>query len=135
MKEGHLAKEFKLQNKVCVHCGEKKKRHRSLCPKKFEITKTPGIERNENDQNITPHEHNLVAVGEKTVMQTALETVKNTETLRSEKTRILMGTGSQQTYITKGLADNLQLRTRETEKYVVYTFGNKKPKKDYNITS
>ena len=35
LKEGHLAKEFKLQNKICVHYGEKKKHHRSLCPKKF----------------------------------------------------------------------------------------------------
>ena len=129
LKEGHLAEECKLQNKVCVHCGEKKKHHRNLRPKKFEITKTPGIERNENDENITPHEHNLVAVGEKIVIQTALATVKNTETLRSEKTRILMDTGSQRTYITKELADNLQLKTRETQEYSIYTLGSKKPKK------
>ena len=129
LKEGHLAIECKLQNKVCVHCGEKKKHHRSLCPEKFEITKTPGIERNENDKNMTPHEHNLVAVGEKIVMQTALATVKNPETLRCEKTSILMDTGSQRTYITKELADNLRLKTREAQEYSVYTFGNKKPKK------
>ena len=101
MKEGHLAKECKLQNKVYVHCGGKKKHHRSLCPKKFKIMKAPAIERNKNDENITPHEHNLVAVGEKIVMQTALAMVENPETLRSEKTRILMDTGSQQTYINK----------------------------------
>ena len=55
--------------------------------------------------------------------------VENPEILCSEETRILMDTGSQRTYITKELADNLQLKTRETQEYSVYTFGNKKPKK------
>ena len=49
--------------------------------------------------------------------------------LRSEETRILMDTGSQRTYITKELAENSQLKTRETQEYSVYSFGNKKPKK------
>ena len=106
---------------------------RSLCPKKFEITKTPGIEKNENDKKkkkkITPHEHNLVAVREKIVMPTALGTVGNLEILRSQETRILINTGSQRMYISKELADNLQLKTRETQEYSVYTFGNKKLKR------
>ena len=64
----------------------------------------------------------------------------NLEILRSQETRILINTGSQRTYISKELADNLQLKTRETQEYSVYTFGNKKlkrkqAKKDYNITS
>ena len=62
-------------------------------------------------------------------MQTALATVENPETLRSEETRLLMDTGSQRTYITKELVDNLQLKTRETQEYSFCTFGNKKPKK------
>ena len=90
LKVGHLAEECKLQNKVCIYCSEKKKHHWSLCPKKSEITKAPGIERNENDEKITPHEHNLFAVGEKIVMRTALATVENIEILRSEETRIPM---------------------------------------------
>lgn len=48
LKEGHLAKECKLQNQVCVHCAEKKKHHRSLYPKTFAVTKTPGAGRNES---------------------------------------------------------------------------------------
>ena len=91
-------------------------------------------------KKITPHEHNLVAVGEKIVMPTAFGTVGNLEILRSQETRILINTGSQRAYISKELADNLQLKTRETQEYSVYTFGNKKlkrkqAKKDYNITS
>ena len=57
-------------------------------------------------KKITPHEHNLVAVGEKIVMPTALGTVGNLEILRSQETRILINTGSQRTYISKELADN-----------------------------
>ena len=129
LKKDHLEKEWKLHNKICLHCGEKKKHHRSLCPNKFEITKTPAIEKNENYKKITPHEHNLVAVGKKIVMQTALTTVGNPEILYSQETRILMDTGSQRMYINKELADNLQLKTRETQKYSVYTFRNKKPRK------
>ena len=68
-------------------------------------------------KKITQHEHHLVAVRQKIVMQTALATVKNPEILRSEKTRILMDTGSLRTYITKELADNLQLKTYETQEY------------------
>ena len=102
LKKDHLEKEWKLHNKICLHCGEKKKHHRSLCPNKFEITKTPAIEKNENYKKITSHEHNLVAVG------------KNVH---------------QRMYINKELADNLQLKTRETQKYSVYTFRNKKPRK------
>ena len=82
-----------------------------------------------NDEKVTPHKRNLLAVGEKIVMQTALATVENPEILRSEEKRILVDIGSQRTYITKELADNLQLKTRETQKYSVYMFGNKKPKK------
>ena len=34
LKEGHLSNDCKT-SKVCVHCGEERKHHRSLCPKKF----------------------------------------------------------------------------------------------------
>ena len=104
----------------------KKKHHWSLCPRKFQIPKTPGIERNEHDKKITPQEHHLVAVREKIVTQTAFAMVENPEMLRSEKTRILMDTGSQRTYITKELADNLQLKSYERQEYSVYTLWNKK---------
>ena len=75
------------------------------------------LERNENDEKITPHEHNLVALGDKMVTQTALATVENPDT------------ESQQMYINKDLANNSQLKSQETQEYSVYTFGHKKPKK------
>ena len=55
LKEGHLAKECKLQNQVCVHCAEKKKHHRSVYPKTFDVTKTPGAGRNESGKKKSFH--------------------------------------------------------------------------------
>ena len=52
LKEDHLAKECKLQSNVCIHCGEKKKHHRSLLSKIFRTTKKPGIVRNGSDKKI-----------------------------------------------------------------------------------
>ena len=95
----------------------------------FQITKTPGIKRNKNNEKITPHRHNLVEVGEKIVKQTAFAMVENPEIQGSEETRILMDTGRQRTYIPRELADNLHLKTCETQEYLVYTLGNKKKKK------
>ena len=51
-----------FQNEAFVHSGKRKKHHPSLCPNKFGIRKKFGIERNGNDENITPHEYKLVAV-------------------------------------------------------------------------
>ena len=62
LQEGHLEKKCMFQNEACVHCGKRKKHHPSLCPNKFGIRKKFGIERNGNDENITPHEYKLVAV-------------------------------------------------------------------------
>ena len=49
--------------------------------------------------------------------------------MHSEETRILMDTGSQQTYIIQELAANLQLKSREIQEPQVSTFVNKKAKK------
>ena len=35
MKLDHKIRECKVEGKIRVHCGEKDKHHRSLCPKKF----------------------------------------------------------------------------------------------------
>ena len=35
MKLDHKVRECKVQDKICVHCGENDKHHRTLCPKKF----------------------------------------------------------------------------------------------------
>lgn len=46
-----------------------------------------------------------------------------------------MDTGSQWKFIIMELADNLQFKSSETQEFSVYTFRNKKPKKDNNITN
>ena len=35
MKRDHMLKDCRLTGELCVHCGEKDKHHRTLCPKKF----------------------------------------------------------------------------------------------------
>ena len=35
MKLDHKVRECKVQGKICVHCGEKDKYHRTLCTEKF----------------------------------------------------------------------------------------------------
>ena len=35
MEQDHRVKDCRLTGKVCVHCGENNKHHRTLCPKKF----------------------------------------------------------------------------------------------------
>ena len=35
MKLDHKVRECQVQGKICVHCGEKGKHHRTLYPKKF----------------------------------------------------------------------------------------------------
>ena len=36
MKNDHKMKDCKVTSKGCVHCGERDKHHRTLCPKKFQ---------------------------------------------------------------------------------------------------
>ena len=106
-RKNHQAKECKLQEQSCVHCGDKGKHHRSLCPTKFS-------ESNKEHKDIRKHqtENNLIGLGENVVMQTVLVTVENSDNraLKME-TRVLLETGNQRTYITKDLADELKLKT------------------------
>ena len=107
LRKNHRAKECKLPERFYVHCGDKGKHHRSLCPTKFG-------ESNKENEDIRKHqtENNLIALGENVVMQTALVTVENSDNnaLKME-TRVLLETGSQRTYKTKDLADELKLKT------------------------
>ena len=91
LRKNHRAKECKLPRRSCVHCGDKGKHHRSLCPTKFGKS-------NKEHKDIRKHqtENNLIALGENVVMQAALVTVENPDncTLKLE-TRVLLDTGSQ----------------------------------------
>ena len=68
-------------------------------------------------------------MGEDVVMQTALVTIENPDNRAFKmETRVLLDTGSQRMYITKGLADELKLKTDGEDTCSVYTFGNGKTK-------
>ena len=158
LRNDHMAKDCKSKDRLCIHCGERNKHHRSLCPKKFgntiqqnqsvsekaNITTEKDARTSENsllavtdfqNENIDTEkdqgafESSLVAIDEKVFMQTALVTAKNNEKYLYQQTRAILDTGSQRSYVTKELADNLKLKSIGEHTYSVYTFGNKKPKK------
>ena len=62
-------------------------------------------------------------------MQTATVVVLSNETrIPTIKTRILMDTGSQRTYVTEEIVKQLQLIPSARESHAVFTFGSNKPK-------
>ena len=130
LKENHRAKDCSNKEKLCVHCGDKGKHHRSLCPKKFKKLQSDG-ERTDKEQKKAEVSEvaGVVTVGESVVMKTAKVTVSDKEKKADPtETRILLDSGSHRTYIAEELADKLKLHSDEKEIYTVYTFGNKKPK-------
>ena len=144
LKEGHRMKECKKVEKTCVHCREKRKHHRSLCPAKFPAKKVSGgqpssmMMTNDTNSQITEevieppvapvNETTMLSMGEHVVMQTALVEALPTDESKSEVTRILMDTGSSRTYITEDIVNRLGLKPLENDKLSVYTFGLSKPK-------
>ena len=73
-----MVKDCGVSGKVCVHCGEKDKHHRTLCPKKFknkeETTTNNAIVANNllSKEAIPNVETTMLATNEHVVMQTAL---------------------------------------------------------------
>lgn len=125
LKVGHLSKECK-KTKTCVYCGEINIHHRSLCPQKFK-TKVSSAHMSGEITDISEaavcfSENNLVSAGEMVLMQTAKSEVRNPLNSKSDMVRILLDSGSQRTYITEKLAEQLQL-TREKEEIKLTTFG------------
>ncbi|XP_068758452.1 uncharacterized protein [Montipora capricornis] len=109
LKPGHHQKDCKA-NKMCVHCQQKNKHHRSLCINKFRekpaetahvVTETRKYPENRNRKI----ENTLLASDEQVLMQTATVEVENLEKSGKHTIRLLLDTGSQRLYITKQLAD------------------------------
>ena len=121
-KQNHQSKKCN-KTRLCYHCGESKRHHRSLCPQKF-----PSRHEAASQQVSQPRESGLISVGEKTVMQTALGQASNPSNSPFMETRILLDSGSNRTYITKKLSEKLQLREIGRGTVTTYTFGCKKPK-------
>ena len=105
--ENHKTKHCKVPDKPCVHCGENRKHHRTLCPKKLQI-KSTAEDQEWKDQPATGTESGMVAMGEKVVMQTALVSVGC-----NDKFLALFDRGSTRTYITEELAKMLKAKPIE----------------------
>ena len=76
-------------------------------------------------------ETNLVATEERVIMQTAmidLENGKDEENGTKQNVRVLLDSGSQRTYISKGITDKLKLTPIDKIFLTIYTFGTTKPK-------
>ena len=139
MKEDHKAKDCKVVGKVCAHCGEKDKHHRTLCPKKFKQETSAGStmvagdvvaeeEISPNEETTSHEESTLLSAGEHVVMQTALVEAMSTDHSSSEVARLLMDTGSSRTYVTEDIVKRLNLQSNESSKLTIHTFGVSKPK-------
>ena len=134
LKTGHLSRDCK-KNKSCVYCGEVNTHHRSLCPQKFQVKlfsahlseKISEFEETKDEESCA-RENVLVSSGEIVLMQTAQAKLTNLNQSKCEQVRILLDSGSQRTYITESLAEQLQLRREKTEEIKVVTFGSETPK-------
>ena len=76
-------------------------------------------------------ETNLVATEEGVIMQTAmidLENGKDEENGTKQNVRVLLDSGSQGIYISKGITDKLKLTPIDKIFLTIYTFGTTKPK-------
>ena len=120
MKEDHRIKDCKVLGKVCVHCGEKDKHHRTLCPKKFKQQEDSNT--NTSEENET--ESGMVAIGETVIMKTALVTMKSNNVTATS--RAFFDSGSSRTYISEEFMNTLKLKPVEKQKFFVNTFGKAK---------
>ena len=100
--------------------------HRSLCPQKFRIKVSSAQfsgEISEFNEGACGGENVLISSSEIVLMQTAKSEVKNPTKSKSEIVRILLDLGSQRTYITEKLAEQLQLTRGKEEEIKLVTFG------------
>ena len=150
----HLLRECP-SDRQCVYCKRTHNHHRSLCPEKFpkgesEATiviseERPVVEVNDASFQMQENEAKTgneietvnaqantedacLASGENVLLQTATTNVKNPQSNRSVKARVLLDPGSHRTYVTKKLANRLELKRLEKEIISVVTFGSTKPK-------
>ena len=67
-------------------------------------------------------ESSLLISGEQVLMQSKLADTVNLKTSKKQSTRLLLDCGSQRTYISEDLVNNLQLMPSKTEILTVFTF-------------
>ena len=132
LQRGHVAKECQKQ-RSCFHCG-KTNHHRSLCSKLFTVNEAklpePGLQTisAQDDSAKTKTEGATVTWGNQVLMQTATAAIVNSPSNQPTYVRMILDSGSQRTYITEKLAENLKLTLKPPERLIVATFGSDKPK-------
>lgn len=110
LRKGHLSKNCDKE-RACAHCGRKKHHHRILCPKLFTTNDEGKLEAELS--SIEQTEEGPKNTANNILMQTASAVVQNGEKGLSSTIRLILDSGSQRTYITKGLADQLKLKLSE----------------------
>ena len=128
LKTGHKQKDC-TSDKVCAHCKQKNRHHRSLCINKFPEKPAETVTTvTEPISTTITAENTLLASDEHVLMQTATAEVEDLQKSRKETVRVLLDTGSQRTYITEQLAERLQLPIKGSETLTIYTFSSSKPR-------
>lgn len=135
LKIGHKTDECR-GSKECVFSRRKNVHHRSLCPIKF----ASGSQNKRNDisnvseeitnesNNGRNHENVLFSPSEVVYMQLATTQAKAPSSERSTEVRLLLDSGSQRTYATEHMAEQLGLKKGIAQEIKLVTFGSNKPK-------
>ena len=116
LRPGHIAKNCRSSIN-CYHC--KGKHHLAVCNTKF----------SEPEQNFqkkeTLHSNSNVSVNScaSVLLQTAYSKVKNNVNNSSQSARILFDSGSQLSYITPALRNQLKLKTIDRRDIFIEAFG------------
>jgi hypothetical protein len=128
LKDSHKTNECK-SSKLCVYCGKVNVHHRSLCDKKFSkhfqkesVHLSEEILKEENPSE----EAGLLSLNETVLMQTVLTDVRGAKSLKSEKVRLILDSGSHRSYIAKSLADRLKLKGEKDQEINIVTFGSER---------
>ena len=132
LQKGHVAENCQ-KPQTCTHCG-RNNHHRSLCPKLFPASENKLPESilqvigTQDDTEKTSGNEATMVCGSHVFMQTATATVTSTLSNQSMPVRMILDSGSQRTYVTEKLANNLKLKLSSSESATVATFGSDKPK-------
>ena len=132
-----MAKDCRRQ-RSCFHCG-KSGHHRSICSKLFIVGDSKPAE--SEVQTISAQGDSVNTKTDEicrnqALMQTATATIVKNPGDQPTTVRLILDSGSQRTYITEKLAENLRLALKPPERLTVATFGSDRPKQiSYRPTS
>ena len=137
LRKGHGAEQC---DKSCRKC--KRRHHQSICPEQTNNsprnTNTPphyesGVQKAQDNEHSSTTTATTTSENAKAkhrvLLQTATAIATNEEGTKSTTIRVLFDNGSQRSYITDSLRSRLQLKSLNTEKLNLNTFGESKFKK------